>query len=98
MRISDWSSDVCSSDLRDRTQAQMQEREAALRAADSDLAQRRSSLTADAYAKARSELEAEVMDLQRSQQEERRRLDQRFSQGMAEIGRASCRERVCQYV
>src|SRR3546814_7094373 len=85
MRISDWSSDVCSSDLRDRTQAQMQEREAALRAADSDLAQRRSSLTADAYAKARSELEAEVMDLQRSQQEERRRLDQRFSQGMAEV-------------
>lgn len=71
--------------LRDRTQAEINEREAALRAADADLAQRRPSLTAEAYAEERAALEAEVIALQREAQEDRRRLDQRFSQGMGQI-------------
>jgi Skp family chaperone for outer membrane proteins len=71
--------------LRERTQAEMQDRETDLRAADIDLAQRRSSLTPEAYAEERAALEAEGVELQRRAQEERRRLDQRFSQGMAQI-------------
>src|SRR3546814_2054763 len=67
MRISDWSSDVCSSDLRSRATAacEMVWRKAR---ADSDF---------KAFAKAFRP----VLDLTRE-----------------EIGRASCRERVCQYV
>lgn len=71
--------------LRDRTQAEIQDREAALRAADIDLAERRASLTAEAYAEAREKLETEGVEIQRLLQEERRRLDQRFSLGMAEV-------------
>ena len=71
--------------LRERTQAEMQDRESDLRAADLDLAQRRASLTAEAYAEERAALEAEGVELQRRAQEERRRLDQRFSQGMGQI-------------
>ncbi|MGE5766261.1 MAG: OmpH family outer membrane protein [Bacteroidota bacterium] len=70
---------------REQMQAEMQDREQALRAADLDLAQRRASLTPEAYADERNRLEAEGVDLQREAQEERRRLDQLFSQGMAQI-------------
>lgn len=70
---------------RDETQASIQDREAALRAADQDLAQRRSSLSPEAYAREREELETEGIAVQRRLQEERRRLDQRFSQGMTQI-------------
>ena len=70
---------------RERMQAEMQGRESALRAADIDLAQRRASLAPEAYAEERSRLEVEGVELQREAQEERRRLDQRFSQGMAQI-------------
>jgi Skp family chaperone for outer membrane proteins len=73
--------------LRDRTQAEMHDREVALRAADADLAERRASLTAQAYTEAREKLESEGVALQRQLLEERRRLDQRFSLGMAEIQR-----------
>jgi Skp family chaperone for outer membrane proteins len=71
--------------LRESTQGQMQDREAALRAADIDLAQRRGSLTPEDYAEEREKLEAEGLALQRHLQEERRRLDQRFSRGMAAV-------------
>ena len=70
---------------RDGAQAAIEGREEALRAADVDLAQRRASLTADAYAQEREALEREGVALQRQLQEERRRLDQRFSQGMSQI-------------
>lgn len=70
---------------REQVQAEMQDREQALRAADLDLAQRRASLTPEAYAEERSKLESDGAELQREAQEERRRLDQRFSQGMAQI-------------
>ncbi len=71
--------------LRESTQAEIQDREAALRAADIDLAERRASLTAEAYTEAREKLESEGVDLQRQLQEDRRQLDQRFSLGMAQI-------------
>lgn len=71
--------------LRDRARLEMQDREANLRAADIDLAQRRSSLTPEAYAEERARLEAEGIELQRTGQERRRRIDQRFSQGMGQI-------------
>src|SRR3546814_9184428 len=86
MRISDWSSDVCSSDLTERRGKQ---------AAGGIPARKRS----------------EVMNLiQTLEQEEIKRLAKNvpdFSPGdtvvvsvnvVEEIGRASCRERVCQYV
>jgi len=70
---------------RDRVQAAMQDREAALRAADADLAQRRPTLSPEAYAQERAALEEQGGALQREAQEERRRLDQRFSHGMGQI-------------
>jgi len=70
---------------REEAQAAIQDREEALRAADQELAQRRASLSPEAYAQERSELEDEGIALQRQLQEERRRLDQRFSQGMTQI-------------
>ncbi len=71
--------------LREAAQAGIQGREEALRAADQDLAQRRADLSPEAYARERNELENEGIALQRQFQEERRRIDQRFSQGMAQI-------------
>lgn len=71
--------------LRDEAQAKIQGREEALRTADQALAQRRPGLSAEEYAEERSKLEAEGIQLQRQLQAERRRLDQRFSQGMAQI-------------
>jgi Skp family chaperone for outer membrane proteins len=71
--------------LRESTQGEMQDREEALRAADIDLAQRRGSLSPEDYAVEREKLEAQGLDLQRNLQEERRRLDQRFSSGMSQV-------------
>src|SRR3546814_10071396 len=69
MRISDWSSDVCSSDLNERLHvaAQAEARQALVRAQIEDI---------------------ELVDLRRHHQQ----------WALVEIGRASCRERVCQYV
>ncbi len=66
-------------------QQTMRDREEALREADLDLAQRRASLSTDDYRQERSSLEAEGVALQREMQAERRRLDQLFSQGMAQV-------------
>src|SRR3546814_2678928 len=68
MRISDWSSDVCSSDL-----------EAAFRAALARMADDPALRAAVGAAN-------------------RRVAAERFDESTMEIGRASCRERVCQYV
>ena len=70
---------------RQAAQEAMREREAALRAADLDLAQRRTSLSSEAYADERSKLEDEGIELQRRAQEERRSLDQVFSRGMSQV-------------
>src|SRR3546814_9023948 len=79
MRISDWSSDVCSSDLQSADQAAV-ERQGVCAAADV----------------------AVVAELRPPRDRwRRRRTVHRFSGPCAhrpEIGRASCRERVCQYV
>src|SRR3546814_3977226 len=81
MRISDWSSDVCSSDLFElggKRSARIAAGEAGVVAA---RARGREALLTYAYDLARAYAAAEIAD---------RRL--------AQIGSASCRERVCQYV
>jgi len=70
---------------REATQAGMQDREQALRAADLNLAQRRASLSQEDYADERSKLEDEGIALQREAQEQRRQLDQIFSRGMSQV-------------
>src|SRR3546814_10748408 len=76
MRISDWSSDVCSSDPTEIG------RDDPLR---------------DALRYARERQHAAV-EIGRDDEEEDRRRNLRGFEQDAEIGRASCRERVCQYV
>src|SRR3546814_4429869 len=68
MRISDWSSDVCSSDLVERVV----------------VARRRHPRRERARAALVKSVEGQIDDLAHI--------------AFAEIGRASCRERVCQYV
>ncbi len=70
---------------RQAAQQTMVTREETLRAADLNLAQRRTSLTPDEYQRERNSLEAEGVALQREMRAERRRMDQLFSQGMAEV-------------
>ncbi|WP_193370573.1 OmpH family outer membrane protein [Pelagibius marinus] len=70
---------------REAAQAGMQDREEALRAADLDLAQRRSALSVEQYAEERGKLEDEGIALQREAQEQRRQLDQIFSRGMSQV-------------
>src|SRR3546814_4641191 len=82
MRISDWSSDVCSSDL--RHVGLVQPREEPLRKLGSPEEVLRIRLAERAQALVRIAL------IHRSNACDRA--------GFEEIGRASCRERVCQYV
>src|SRR3546814_7939697 len=89
MRISDWSSDVCSSDLADRDAA-LATYEKAIQTAFqevSDALARRGTI-AD-QERAQEQLVASATDNYQLS-------DARYRGG--EIGRASCRERVCQYV
>src|SRR3546814_6662098 len=80
MRISDWSSDVCSSDLRDgatRERPAARARDAGVQIAVDDV----------------------VIDASCGAHDEGANQEQQHQQGFArQIGRASCRERVCQYV
>src|SRR3546814_1339536 len=83
MRISDWSSDVCSSDLGDAEKRQYEEQP-------EELHQRRGA--------------AEDLDIGHRQPAHRQRAvelgeggdDGEEDRDECEIGRASCRERVCQ--
>ena len=70
---------------RQAAQQSMLDREEILRAADVELAQTRASLSSEDYISERSRLEEQGVALQREMQVERRRLDQLFSQGMAEV-------------
>lgn len=70
---------------RQAAQQSMLDREEVLRAADVELAQKRASLSSEEYLSERSRLETQGVGLQREMQAERRRLDQLFSQGMAEV-------------
>src|SRR3546814_15752548 len=87
MRISDWSSDVCSSDLH------------AVDQADADEEQERRSEVDDDVVHAGSDagnpraMQGQAVGCRQQDLEEDEQVEQ-----VAEIGRASCRERVCQYV
>src|SRR3546814_14746423 len=102
MRISDWSSDVCSSDLNtdandglytrpSAVEAQINE---AVRLSRSDLQARLSVTDRNDPAYLRSECLVHLV------REGRRANDQQLMSAVlpVQIGRASCRERVCQYV
>src|SRR3546814_3268636 len=82
MRISDWSSDVCSSDLKPLIASSREFQELDPRQAEKIMRARRRDLDVD--------LHQQIAQ------------DPRFARQRArlqfEIGRASCRERVCQYV
>src|SRR3546814_5155537 len=80
MRISDWSSDVCSSDLPTQLPALSMRR----RSAQCFAARRRNEIVTAAPARGHDAV---------------RQPARRWSRGAGDqIGRASCRERVCQYV
>src|SRR3546814_8272690 len=79
-RISDWSSDVCSSDLLDRDRREIVVRELADEAAE---------LFGEAHIGAQ---------LRRFLGRQARHVDRVGDAAGQQIGRASCRERVCQYV
>src|SRR3546814_19626064 len=117
MRISDWSSDVCSSDL--RVQAVLRTRELLareLQRAQEPLHRQNGSTAAPQFGVEEAHVERAVVDDQRCAADEVQelvadRLEQRFVGqeilgqpvdlvGLVrhEIGRESCRERVCQKV
>src|SRR3546814_11815427 len=105
MRISDWSSDVCSSDLSEASRLERLRRLASLRA-DADAARARAEgIMNDVYPKAVKPL-AQVREgyarggfLFADVQAAADNIIQMQAQwAEAKIGRASCRERVCQYV
>src|SRR3546814_4169380 len=90
MRISDWSSDVCSSDL-DQDHAPVGQHHGG------------DDVVADtAVVGARTEMEllvvAEATLQPHAGELDRLRIGEALRQRHREIGRASCRERVCQYV
>src|SRR3546814_2506119 len=85
MRISDWSSDVCSSDL-----LQIIEMIDQVRNTRTGVTETNSALNAESLAKGAVGSEGVQSMMQAGAQ--RQKLIAR------EIGRASCRERVCQYV
>ncbi len=66
-------------------QAELKQKEEALRNTDQELARQRAVLSADAYAKRRRELEREVAEVQREIQERRKRLDEVFGEGMRQV-------------
>src|SRR3546814_2029019 len=77
MRISDWSSDVCSSDLLEKRRAALEGKVAVIKvggATETEIEEKKFRVD-DAVAAVKAALEDGI-----------------------EIGRASCRERVCQYV
>src|SRR3546814_11180095 len=82
MRISDWSSDVCSSDLID------------------DPADRQGHQYADRQCRDKEADDQRLLQCNHrcDTQPNRNHEDRRIDDLLAEIGRASCRERVCQDV
>src|SRR3546814_1656075 len=94
MRISDWSSDVCSSDLLVSLGCEGFDREG-LAAAITQSGRPVETVVIQQAGGTRSSIEAAVAAVRRIQQqmrEDERRVPMRLSD---QIGRASCRERVC---
>src|SRR3546814_5992554 len=85
MRISDWSSDVCSSDLR-------------VPAARDGAQRRGAGAAAPGPRRAAANRAARLRLVERSEAALPRPGDAHQSLSAGEIGRASCRERVCQSV
>src|SRR3546814_11531669 len=119
MRISDWSSDVCSSDLQGKTIAPVQEMCGKLKAAldarhssDTLILARTDSLAVEGFDAAMDRAEAylacgvdalfiEALRSKDELQEAAKRFGARIpllANMVEEIGRASGREKVCQYV
>src|SRR3546814_13696553 len=102
MRISDWSSDVCSSDL----VAEEKEQQPAHRIEEQDVAE--PDQVEMREAEQRQPYHAGIMRRRRAAPLRRGALDDQQGAGaeqqreepahLRKIGRASCRERVCQYV
>src|SRR3546814_4184649 len=86
MRISDWSSDVCSSDLGGRAACRQSTKSAA-----------RNGSAIINLAKCELWLNC-GKPLAANWGVDNMRKDKQITASVAEIGRASCRERVCQYV
>src|SRR3546814_1560585 len=103
MRISDWSSDVCSSDLRVETVMNDPEVVAAMNgeavaAAEAAVAAIDEAEIASAVAEAEAAVEAiDMRDVHEAMAEAEASLAA-IDMDKVQIGRASCRERVCQYV
>src|SRR3546814_13941407 len=97
MRISDWSSDVCSSDLLSAAH-----RIAASLVAIVDLQpsaeMRHDGIIIEPRPRHIVGADGDIRDCHRSLPLDRHRRFRRIVVDDAEIGRASCRERVCQYV
>ena len=70
---------------RNQFQAELQQKEEALRNASQELARQRAVLSSDAYARRRQELEREAADVRREMQRQRRGLDEVFGQGMTQV-------------
>src|SRR3546814_19591368 len=87
MRISDWSSDVCSSDLIVEQSVDLRGR----------LADREAGRDRDRGQHALEPL-ARSLPMRRKLGRDDRRCGMRLGSGVAQVGRASWRERVCQYV
>src|SRR3546814_1181790 len=81
MRIMDWSSDVCSSDLVTSAVGRPPVKESALMKVDADTLKIEASVTPAAD---KTSDKGQIMAV--------------YGVAVDEIGRASCRERVCQYV
>src|SRR3546814_14795970 len=107
MRISDWSSDVCSSDLLQRQQAAISEADAGVKSARADLARtdddlkRYRQLAASNYAP-NQKLESATADQRKDRAALEKgaagqALEQNQTPVLTENGRASCRERGWQY-
>src|SRR3546814_16423790 len=98
MRISDWSSDVCSSDLRrlkgeERLRLHRLQRRDALEAGEEDRGNRLVAM--DVHRPVDAAFIHRIPHAQHLGAALRRRI---VPFAVEEIGRASCRERVCQYV
>src|SRR3546814_18346519 len=105
MRISDWRSDVCSSDLIVRADDDLGGAVVHVEDGPAAIALHHQMIDGDDERLARAFYRhdrkmigvADPPDLDRIEADEPRRADAR-PQAEVEIGRASCRERVCQYV
>src|SRR3546814_3414267 len=99
MRMSDWSSDVCSSDLINAVSIVHQQLEQAR--LEMEKAQRTGDLNTAAQLQygripeLQQKLEQQQQSLDGQQTDGKQLLKQEVTE---EIGRASCRERVCKYV